>query len=121
MSKKNPAAKPTDPIERAKQLAAAQCSEIEIISALKKELGLTHEDATTLVHDAAADLRTEMYAARAYRREADLTACNVSPKAAETWGFQFLGYSREGMSQKVRKATEQAEKSRYSGRIHAVK
>lgn len=105
--------------ERAHALARAQATDEEIAAALSCDERMPAERADALVVEHAEALQRSRFAGRAALREHAVrmalglvggTMSSAQQAALTLIGTQHLGWSREGVDSKVRKAVERAER-----------
>lgn len=106
-------------LERAVELARAQASDEEIAAVLVLDERMQPDRADALVAEHAEGLQRARFAGRAALREHATkmalgltggTMSSAQQAALALIGTQHLGWSREGVDQKVRKIVEKAEK-----------
>ncbi len=109
----------TRALERAHELARAQSTDEEIGAALTCDERLPIEQADALVSEQAEALQRSRFAGRAALREHACkmamglvggTMSSAQQAALTLIGTQHLGWSRDGVDAKVRRAVEKAER-----------
>lgn len=105
---------------RARALARAQCTIGEIIASLVIDENLSETDARTVVSSLGVTLAHEQHAGRASLRVYLWDLANGAAEArkvtatvvslAEMLGRQHLGYTSQGLDERIRKQVEQVER-----------